>query len=384
MLLLLEERLSASPVWLAPLPLVSPPPRTPRPLLPLCWRGEFWSARSFAHVNREAVLALRRAGAEVSIAPTDQAPEAEALSWEASRALLAAPAGKKPAVQIEFLAEEIPPPPTAPRVVYLVVWESFVLPDAFATAILARQAEVWAASQSAAAACLRAGIPAERVRVIPHGADLACFSPTGEVRALGLSDRFVFLFAGVSHYRKGVDVAVRAFVEEFSPHEPASLVIKDAPASYGWGANLQAELRALADRDPRIVYLVERLPPREMAALYRAADALVAPSRGEGFHLPLLEALACGCPILTTATGVAPDLAGDGVTLLDARPVVFSGNEGENPLAARAWLAPEVSSLRRAMRERYRAGRGRVQRSLASFSWDEVARQMIAALTGRG
>lgn len=354
----------------------------------VAWRGELYSARSFAHVNRESILALSRRGFAVEAIPTDTRPEPEVLQWPSTKAIQGHIAtGSRPEVLIEYLAEEVPPRAMA-RQVYLVVWESFLLPQRFVEPIVSRNAQVWVAASCVAEACLRAGISSEKVFVLPHGVDTEVFHPGVLPRELGLSGRFVFLFSGVAHYRKGVDVALRAFLEEFSANEPVSLVVKDAPASYGWGANLGAEIAALSLKDPRIVYLVERLPSSEMAKLYAASDVVLAPSRGEGFNLPVLEAMSCGRPVISTPTGVACDLLPEKeLFLTEATPVLDpSWREGHSVLTSAMWLRPSIPSLRQAMRRLYEdrslaAQIGDAARKKAtSYHWDNIGAMMESLL----
>ena len=319
------------------------------------WRGEFFSARSFAHVNRESVLALIKEGFQVEVIPNDRAPEPEVSQWPSVKAIqpYIASSARATGVWIEYLAEELPPPPPAhQRLIYLVVWESFMLPHHFVEAILTRNAEVWVASSPVYEACLRAKIPAERLRLIPHGVDASVFHPQVSKYQFN-TESFLFLFSGVAHYRKGVDLALRAFQEEFARDEPVALAIKDAPSSYGWGANLSAQLRELARFDPRIIYLVERFSSAQMAALYAAAEVVLAPSRGEGFNLPILEAMACHRPVIATRTGVACDLT-QGLLPIEATPVIDASWSAErSPLTSAMWLRPEVASLRAQMRRLY-------------------------------
>jgi glycosyltransferase involved in cell wall biosynthesis len=62
-----------------------------------------------------------------------------------------------------------------------------------------------------------------------------------------------------------------------------------------------------------------RLDDEQLAALYRGARCLVFPSLYEGFGLPILEAMACGTPVVTNGGGATAEIAGDAAVLVDAR-----------------------------------------------------------------
>src|SRR5437764_15068040 len=65
---------------------------------------------------------------------------------------------------------------------------------------------------------------------------------------------------------------------------------------------------------------------QELAELYRGAACLVFPSRYEGFGLPALEAMASGTPVVATAAGALPEVAGDAAVLVDERdPAALAG-----------------------------------------------------------
>jgi glycosyltransferase involved in cell wall biosynthesis len=97
--------------------------------------------------------------------------------------------------------------------------------------------------------------------------------------------------------------------------------------------------------------------------LYQRATLFAFPSRYEGFGLPVLEAMACGCPVLSSNASSLPEVAGDAVILLD--PLDVEGFTRE--------LVRVISNsdLRRDLRER---GLARA----AQFPWDRAARETIA------
>ena len=107
---------------------------------------------------------------------------------------------------------------------------------------------------------------------------------------------------------------------------------------------------------------------QEKVALLGGAEALVYPSLYEGFGLPVLEAMACDTPVLTSNVSALPDTAGGAALLVDP-------NDAEDIAAGMERLLTDT-----ALRERLRAaGTARA----ATFSWDETAR-LTAGVLRRG
>jgi glycosyltransferase involved in cell wall biosynthesis len=99
------------------------------------------------------------------------------------------------------------------------------------------------------------------------------------------------------------------------------------------------------------------VPAEQLAALYRRAACLVFPSLYEGFGMPVLEAMACGCPVAASNAGALPEICGDAAVLFDPTDV-----------EAMAAAVLEVDSRRDELRER---GLARAAR----YTWDETARR---------
>lgn len=99
-----------------------------------------------------------------------------------------------------------------------------------------------------------------------------------------------------------------------------------------------------------------------LPALYSGADLFAFPSLYEGFGLPVLEAMACGTPVVTSNTSSLPEVAGDAAILVDPRDV--------EQIANAMWLVLSQPDLAAALREK---GLARA----AQFTWERTARETI-------
>ena len=205
------------------------------------------------------------------------------------------------------------------------------------------------------------------VVVAPHGVDLRHFSLEGfedealfRAHALPVGVPYV-LFVGTAEPRKGLDVLLRAFDEIARGDSSLELWIA---GQAGWGA------RVVDDQllEPVARSRIRRLgfvPDEVLPALLRRSRLVAYPSRGEGFGLPVLEALACGAMVVTSRATVMADVADGAATL--ATP----GDETELRDALASTLA---------LNDEARALRSRVGRARASlFTWDASLAQHLAA-----
>jgi glycosyltransferase involved in cell wall biosynthesis len=156
------------------------------------------------------------------------------------------------------------------------------------------------------------GLPPEKVAVTPL-APPPGFSPVSGAahiveQRLGLKQPYV-LVVGTMQPRKNQGLAIRAFAEA---RQAASFPhVLAVAGKEGWGRQ-EAECDA--------VQLLGYVPDDLLPALYSAADALLFPSLYEGFGLPVLEAMACGCPVVCSDRGALPEVAGDAALVLPPEP----------------------------------------------------------------
>jgi len=162
----------------------------------------------------------------------------------------------------------------------------------------------------------RVALDPSRITVIPHGVDQSRFRPPAreQVQAArrwaGVPDGTAYLaFLGTLEPRKNVPALVGAFIDACAARpDPPALVLAGGA---GWDPHIDAALGEVPDR-----LTVRRpgfVPDDVVAGLLGGADIVAYPSLGEGFGLPVLEAMACGAPVLTTRMLSLPEIGGDAV-----------------------------------------------------------------------
>jgi glycosyltransferase involved in cell wall biosynthesis len=153
------------------------------------------------------------------------------------------------------------------------------------------------------------------IDVVPHGVDLETFHPPGEAEArrvsdrLGLHGRPYIAFLGVLERRKNVPELVRGWVRavEGLP-EPPALVLA---GSSGWD---DAVDQAIAEVPAHLkIVRPGYLRAADLPGLLGGAMIVAYPSRAEGFGLPVLEAMACGAPVMSARLLSLPEVGGDAV-----------------------------------------------------------------------
>ncbi|GAA1058090.1 hypothetical protein GCM10017608_04930 [Agromyces luteolus] len=199
------------------------------------------------------------------------------------------------------------------------------------------------------------------VTVIPNGVDVERFSPgdaagRAAVRGeLGIAvDATVAIFIGHEFERKGLHLAIDAL--RMAPG--VVLLVVGGSSDMIRRAGSQARRAGVAGR---VVFAGERPDP---VPLLRAADVLVLPSAYEANALVVLEALACGVPVVSTHVGFAPDIVVDGE----------NGFLVERKVAPIATRLAELDGLDAATREEWRQ---RARRTAEQHSWREVAARYL-------
>ena len=287
------------------------------------WEGDFEALNSLSIVNHAVCRGLIDRGHEVRLIASpawpaveqDERVELDARLAQARLAVAAGAAGRAAALRFDaqvHVRHQWPPaiePPARGKWVLMQPWEYGSLPKDWLPT-LRRVDEVWAYSRSVRDCYLDAEVPRNKVHLVPLGVAPEVFRPGLEPLPLAPGPQFRFLFVGGTIYRKGIDLLLTAFERAFRPADGVGLVIKEMGSrTFYRGQTARAEVAALQERGYAVEYIDRILSEAEMAGLYSACDCLVHPFRGEGFGLPVIEAMACGLPVIVTGAGPALDYA---------------------------------------------------------------------------
>jgi glycosyltransferase involved in cell wall biosynthesis len=197
---------------------------------------------------------------------------------------------------------------------------------------------------------------------------------------------FRFLHVSSCFPRKGADVLLKSYGKAFRGTDDVTLIIKTFKNPHNDIASQLAAERAADPEFPDVVLIFDDLTDPELKALYRHCHVLVAPSRAEGYGLPLAEAMLSGLPVITTNWSGQLDFCNDETAwLVDYR---FAPAQTHFGLSAPVWAEPDCEHLQARLREAFfasqeeRASKAATGRRLLlkDHTWTAVARRYTAAI----
>ncbi|MBM4269359.1 MAG: glycosyltransferase [Deltaproteobacteria bacterium] len=252
------------------------------------------------------------------------------------------------------------------------------------------QDEVWTPTSFNRDAMIRCGVK-RPVHVMPLGVDVEHFHP--EIRGFPSPDGdFVFLSAFEWGERKAPELLLSVFNAVFRARDPVVLICKVNHRDGSIDVARRIEALRLKPWGGRIAFLYNReLPYHQLASLYRSADCYVSAGRGEGWDMPLIEAMACGLPAIATDWGAHRDFAHEGISY----PLRIRGT---SPAVARCpyyegffWADPDPDHLASLLRHVYEnrdeasdVGRRAAVEVRARYSWEAAARRIRDRISAVG
>jgi len=212
------------------------------------------------------------------------------------------------------------------------------------------------------------------ITVIPLGIDPTLFCPDGPSHKM--EGYFTFLSVFEWGERKAPEVLLQAFSQEFGANERAVLLIK--ANNHDPAVDVAKQVRAMDLRDggaPVVLFFNQPLSDEQMPILYRSADCFVLPTRGEGWGMPILEAMACGLPAIATNWSAPTEFMNDGNAYpLRVRRLIPAQAKCPYYEGFR-WADPDYEHLRYLMRYVFE------HQDEARHKWQQAAREVASKWT---
>lgn len=220
-------------------------------------------------------------------------------------------------------------------------------------------------------------IDAERVHVVHNGIDLERWQRIDEpdvVRGFGIDpDRPSVVFVGRITRQKGLRYLIAA--ARLLPPEVQFILCAGSPDTPEILAEVQSDVAALKAEREGVIWLEQALSQPELAAVLSAATTFVCPSIYEPLGIVNLEAMACGVPVVGTATGGIPEVVADGLTGRLV-PITQATDGTGTPLLPDQFVADLAATLTAVVADpvaaRLMGEAGRL-RAEAEFSWTSIA-----------
>ena len=315
-------------------------------------QGPFETSYSLAVVNRDLALALAEREYDVSIFategpgdyvpnPSDLAAHPEAHSLYEKSFDTAFP---------DIAIRQMFPPRVNDSVAGMTFqyfgWEESRLPPEYVTDFNEHLDGIGTMSTYVSDVLRNEGItvPIETIGIPVQSPDInAPISPTG----VKPSEKFTFLQIGSAMPRKGTDILLRAYFESFTKNDDVRLILKTFPNPHNEVGAQLADLQGQFPNHPEVVWLDVDLDRPALDSLYRIADCYVHPARGEGFGLPVAEAMLAGIQVICTAAGGLADFVNaDTATVIDHEPQPARTHLS---LPGSMWFEPDIGQLKTAM-----------------------------------
>ncbi len=220
--------------------------------------------------------------------------------------------------------------------------------------------------------------------VVGDGVDHLLYVAPKKVK-LKTKKSFKFLHISSCFPRKGVDVLLKAYCSTFKKNDDICLIIKTFPNPHNDVEDQIKNYQELDNNCPEIELINEDLDDASIVSLYKQCNCLVAPSRGEGFGLPMAEAMLFNLPVITTGYGGQTDFCSDGTAwLIDYD---FDRAKTHMGLFNSYWVNPKWEHLSNLMQTIVNLPQEEIQKKtvkakeniLSHHKWEHCATRMLQA-----
>ena len=323
-------------------------------------QGPFESSYSLAIVNRKLIEAINeKKGINASIycteGPGDYTPRSDDLKdkplaeelWKKSRDI------KYPDVVIRNMY-----PPRAHDAngglnFYAFGWEESIIPDDYINDFNRYIDGIGTMSQYVTDKLIECGIKVP-VKTMGLGVELCPDYENIKPFKLKSKKNTVFLHISSAFPRKGVDALLKGYYEAFDGDDDVCLLLKTFPNPHNKVEEILESLSCQYANPPEVEWINRDLPEEQLYALYKAADCYVSVARGEGFGLPVAEAMLAKIPVIVSANSGMKDFCKDETAFLVSNHLELAETHLSNNIGSSRksyWYEPEIPSLVKTMQD---------------------------------
>jgi len=266
------------------------------------------------------------------------------------------------------------------------VFETSRIPESWVR-MLNYMDQAWTVSHWGKEVMMASGVREEIIKVVPEGVDAKKFTPDGPKLDILKTPTFKFLAVGKWEPRKAQDILCRAFAEEFKKDENVELYLL-CHNVFIHNFDIVRELWKLNLPEHPPIKPLPVLSDKDLQALYRSVHCFVAPSKGEGWNLPLCEAMATGLPCIATFC------SGHTEYLTKKNAILLTNLEAEEAVDLRwqrylrgYWYKPDIKELKEKMRwvyenyeEAKKIGKRARKDMVEKWSWENAAKKAVEAI----
>lgn len=214
------------------------------------------------------------------------------------------------------------------------------------------------------------GMPDEKIEVTPEAADDKLFTIvnnlstnkiSGVMKKFNIRKPYLF-YIGNAHPHKNIEGLIKVFLELRKNYKDLTLVLSGNDNYFWQRIKMHSRFRSLREASGNGIVYAGSVDDEQLVALYKNASCFVIPSFEEGFGLPLLEAMTCSCPVVSSNGGSLPEVGGDAAVYFN--PHDYADMEDKINMVLKS------DKLRKEMIEK---GKKRVK----FFSWEKLAKQTL-------
>jgi len=273
------------------------------------WAGHFFDYGGFARMNRTMAFGLSNRGVKVNVeiepylVHVNNSTQKELRRMAAEEISPSAPKVFGVTVPTDLSH-------SGPKIIYTMIETSEKVHKDYAGK-LNMMDEIWVPTQYGKDILKKSNVHPP-IYVMPLGVDTTRYNPknAGKMEFGSFMRKFVFLSVFRWSYRKGFDILLKAYMEEFWGEEDVTLLLVSRPVStpeengcqqilddFG---NIKSFVQKTEEELPHVALYTKPIGEKDMPKVYNSANAFVLISRGEGFCLPICEAASMGLPVISS------------------------------------------------------------------------------------